>query len=153
MRLVLGDHGGIHHQKILPVTQAIDDQVINHPALVIEHQGVLTVADSQLAHIVGQSPVEKVLSPGSFDQELAHVGDVKDPHLLPHRLVLIHDARVLHRHLPSGKGHHAGGQLQMGLMERGTIQRGFGHRRPIWRPTLPCQTLRIGLASPVLGRT
>jgi hypothetical protein len=41
------------------------------------------------------------------DLEAAHVGDVEHAGPLPHSLVFLNDAIVLHGHLPAREWHHA----------------------------------------------
>ncbi len=58
--------------------------------------------------------------------ELAHVRDVEDAGIGPHRSVLGDDALVLHGHLPAGERHHPRAELDVPIVQR-RMQKRRGH--------------------------
>ncbi len=64
--------------------------------------------------------------PLEFD--LPHVGDIKQPGLRPHRLVLVDDAAVLHRHVPAAERDHFRAEFPVGVVERCGFEGFFSHR-------------------------
>ena len=57
--------------------------------------------DSDLVEVVREQPLEELLRARALDLELAHVRDVEDAGVGPHRAVLGDDALVLDGHLPA----------------------------------------------------
>ena len=90
--------GRVHDEQILLLVDAIYNQVINDPAAVIEQKRVLAHADVELVDIVGQHAIEPIARTGAVHDELAHVRNVEDADIVPHCLMFLDDAGVLHRH-------------------------------------------------------
>ena len=88
----------VHDEQILLLVDAIYNQVINDPAAVIEQKRVLTHADVELVDVVGQHAIEPIARTGAVHDELAHVRNVEDADIVPHCLMFLDDAGVLHRH-------------------------------------------------------
>src|SRR5262249_26751353 len=97
---------GVHDKEELLVIDAINDQVINYPAALIEKKRVLTHADVELVDVVGQHDVEPIAPGWAVDDELAHVRNVEDANIVPHCLMFLDNAGVLHRHYPAGEWNH-----------------------------------------------
>jgi hypothetical protein len=83
--------------------------------------------DAEFANVIGQSLVQKGFGPGATDENLAHVRDVKQARGSADSLMLLHNARVLHRHFPAAEFDQARSQFLMGgeewrVLEQGRIQ-------------------------------
>ena len=104
--LELGQHGGPVGRvtdQVVAVLVAIDQDVVDQPALIVGHQAVLDLVGIQLRDLVGGDPLQPGQHSRAVEGEAAHVADVKDPHPLPHGLVLGDDGRVLHGHQPAAE--------------------------------------------------
>ena len=105
-REVLVDFRRIDHQQVARVGDAIDDQVVDHAAVVVEQKGVLALAHGEPVEVVRQQPVQPCRRARAFGKKLAHVRDVEHPEIAAHRVVLGDDPAVLHRHRPPAEIHH-----------------------------------------------
>ena len=94
------DVGRVDDEEVA-VVAAVRDQVVDHPAGVVRQQRVLGLTRRDPVEVVRQEALEVVVGAFSRDLELAHVRDVEDPGMPPHREVLLDDRRVLHGHLPA----------------------------------------------------
>src|SRR5437016_5450061 len=92
----------LHHlyEKRLP-SGPVNDQVINHTAIIIEQKRVLPLTDVQLGRVIGQHGIEPIPRAVSRDDELSHVRNIEHSDRVSYALVLIHDAAILHRHEPA----------------------------------------------------
>ena len=66
----------------------------------------LRLPDGDPADIVGEQPVQRSFGVRTGHDELAHVGNVKQPDALPDREMFGEDAGVLHWHVPAAERHH-----------------------------------------------
>jgi hypothetical protein len=98
--------GRVYDEQILLLVDAIHNQVVNDPAAFVEQKRVLTDADVELVDVIGQHPVEPIASNGAVHNELSHVRNVEDADIVADCQMLLHDARVLHRHQPAGEWNH-----------------------------------------------
>ncbi len=103
----------------------VKDEVIDHAALLVEHQRILPLPDFQFLDVIGQKAIEKGMSVNALDKKFAHVGNVKNTGGFPHRLVLLNNAGVLHWHLPSAKLNQARAQFLVSI-EKGGFLKGGG---------------------------
>ena len=62
--------------------------------------------DFEFVDVVGQHLVEPAARARAGRDQLAHVRNVEDADVVSHRLVFVHDARVLHRHDPIAERDH-----------------------------------------------
>ncbi len=120
------DERGIDHQQILFLLVAVDDQVVDHAAILIQEEGVLALADIEPLHVVCQEVIQPLPRAASADKKLPHVRNIKEPRRRAHGLVLVHDAGVLHRHVPSAESDDFCAEPGMFGMEGGSFQDGFG---------------------------
>lgn len=111
--------GSIHHYEECFRFHPVQDEVVNDSGPVIEHDGVLSLADIQLVNIIGQHGVQPCCGGGPGYRELPHVGDVKDAAGFAHCFVFVQNAGVLHRHIPAGERNHSGSQFNMFSCQRG----------------------------------
>ena len=116
-----------NEQKLLCIGP-VEDQIVDDPAALIEHQRILRLANIKGRHSIREQRVEPFRRFRAPDQELAHVRDIENPAMLPHRSVFIEDARVLNRHLPPGKIHHPSAGGKMSVVKR----RAPTHRFLFW---------------------
>jgi len=69
------------------------------------------------SEIVGDEAVGLLEGAGAAELDLAHVGDVEEAGGGAHRLVLLLEPGVLHRHVPAGEIDHAAPELPVGGVE------------------------------------
>ena len=106
MLLKLGEHRwpvGRVADQVVAVLVTVNQDVVDQPALVIGHQAVLDLIEIQLRDMVGGDPLQPRQYSRAVEGEASHVADVEDPDSLPHGLVLLDDARVLHGHEPAAE--------------------------------------------------
>jgi len=104
--LELGQHSGpvgSVTDQVVAVLVAIDQDVVDQPALIVGHQAVLDLVEIQLRDMVGGDPLQPGQHSRAVKGEAAHVADVENPHPLPYGLVLVGDGRVLHGHEPAAE--------------------------------------------------
>ena len=75
----LGRVGGVGDQEDVVVTADIGDEIVDDATGFVAAHGVLRLAGSDLAEIVGEAGVDEVQGAGAGDARLAQVGDVEDP--------------------------------------------------------------------------
>ena len=109
------------------IAQAIGEEVVEHPAVVLAEHGVLGAAVLQLGHVVGQDPLQERLGVGAARLDLAHVGDVEDARAAAHGLVLGADPLVLHGHLPARERHEPRAGRDVAVVQ-GRALKGVGHQ-------------------------
>ena len=108
----------------------IGDEVVDDPSVLVREQRVLRLTGLELVEVVRQHALQKVAGARPFHLHLAHVRDVEDAGIRPHRAVLGDDALVLHGHLPAGERHHARSELDVPIVQRRIEERRrHGHGR------------------------
>jgi Uma2 family endonuclease len=100
--------GPVHHDHVAVRPQAIDDEVVQDAALVVQEEAVTALARGQGVQVLGHYAVQGVLGASALEQELAHVADVEDAGPGAGLGMLGHDALVLHGHVETGEGGHLG---------------------------------------------
>jgi hypothetical protein len=117
--------GGVRdgEEAVAGRAEPVGEQVVEHAAVLAREDGVLRAVRGQFRDVVGEDALKKGLRarPGRLD--LAHVGDVEDPGRHAHGVMLLADARVLDRHLPSGEGHEARSRGQMAVVQGRALER------------------------------
>ncbi|MCY1394715.1 hypothetical protein D9M68_459440 [compost metagenome] len=122
---VLVAGGGIDHQAIAAAGE-VDDQVVDHPAPLIEHGAVERLAGGlQTLDVVGQQVLEPGLGLGTGNVHHGHVGDVEDAAIATHLVVLLHLGTVVQRHVPAAEIDHLGSQSQVLVMQWSALSHGF----------------------------
>ena len=81
----------------------VDDDVVDHAALLVAERAVLRLAVGALREIVRHQPLGGFERSRAIDGHLAHVADVEDADPLADGGVLLEDTLVLHRHVPTGE--------------------------------------------------
>jgi len=118
---------GVHDEEVEALPEPVDDEIVDDPAPVVREERVLRLADGEPVEVVRERALEELARVRSFDFELAHVRDVEDAGVGPHRAMLRDDALVLHGHLPACERHHARSELDVPIVERRVLER-LGHR-------------------------
>jgi hypothetical protein len=106
---------------------AIDDQIIDDAAALVQQKRVLPGADIEFVDVVGQHRVEPCARVASFDDQLAHVRNVENADVVSHSLMLLDDARVLDRHEPSRERNNFRAKPNVLVVKWRPFLRGFGH--------------------------
>jgi hypothetical protein len=117
------DVRGIHDEQVVVAPAPVGDEIVDDPASVVGEQRVLGVAVSRLVEVIGEARLQVVVGAVPRDLQLSHVRDVEDARRCPHRAVLAHDGRVLHRHLPAGEGDEARAESGVPLVQRRAPER------------------------------
>jgi hypothetical protein len=114
--------GSIQDQQILAIRDSEDVEIVHDPSSLVTHERVLALTHRESLHIIGHDPVQESRGGFAGDDNLAHVRDVEHTRRLTHREMFVHDARVLHRHLPAAKVNQAGTQFLMGMVKGGSLK-------------------------------
>ena len=88
----------VYDKQVLLLVNPIYNQIIYDPAALIQQKRVLTHADAELFDVVSQHAIEPIPSTAALDDELAHVRNVEHAGIVPHCLMFLDNAGVLHRH-------------------------------------------------------
>ena len=117
---------GVDHEEIQALAEPVDNEVVDDSAVLVRQQRVLRFTLVEPVEVVRQRSLQELAGARPLDLELAHVRDVEDARVGPHRPVLGDDALVLHGHLPAGERHHPRPQLDVPIVERRVEER-LGH--------------------------
>ena len=63
----------------------------------------LPLPGREFADVIREDVIEKVRRRTTAHGHFTHVRNIEDARRVPHRRVLVHDGRVLHRHFPTAK--------------------------------------------------
>ena len=122
-RVIGLDVRGVHDEEVVVGAAPVGNEVVDDPAPLVGEQRVLRVAVSRPVEVVGEPRLQVVVGAVPRDLQLSHVRDVEDARGRPHRAVLAHDGRVLHRHLPAGKRDEARAESGVALVQRRAPER------------------------------
>ena len=103
-RDILGNHGGVDDEEGFVFGNTVCDEVVDHAAVFIEHQGVLTLAGGELGKVIREDGVEPRDVVFSADEDLSHVGNIEGSYFFPDGGVLSEDGGVLDGHGPAAEG-------------------------------------------------
>ena len=101
---VLVDVRGIDDEEEAAGILFIHQQVVHDTTVLIAHHAIEDFAVSHASHVIGEDMVDETPGIGATHQHLTHVADIKDPTMLAHRLMLVHDIRILYRHVETAEG-------------------------------------------------
>ena len=90
--------GCVNDEQKFLLVDPVSDQIINDSAALVEEKSILAYADFELVNIVCENRIEPCARAGSLNDQLSHVRNIEDPDVVSHGLMLLHNARVLHRH-------------------------------------------------------
>ena len=109
---------GIHHHAVTKVGQ-VNDQIIHHPALLIEHAAVEGFTDTlQALDIIGQQVLQIGLGMAATDIHHGHVRHIEHPAVATHLMVLLDLRAIVQRHVPTAEVDHLGTQGEVQVIER-----------------------------------
>ncbi|MNI54196.1 hypothetical protein D3C73_1090830 [compost metagenome] len=115
----------VDHQAIA-VIEAVDDHVVDDAAVLVEHGAVQGAAGAvQAFDVVGQQMLEPGLGLCAADIDHGHVGDIKNPAIAAHLMVLLDLRAVMQRHVPTAKIDHLRAQREVKVIQRRTLSHGF----------------------------
>ena len=115
-----------HHVEGLLVNPPHDD-VVEHPAGVVEQVRVLRPARPDLAQVVGQRALQLIERVGAGDADSAEVADVEDHRRGATRAVFVERAaRIGDGHQPAAELHELGAQRRVRVFE-GRVTQGSVH--------------------------
>jgi hypothetical protein len=117
----------VDDEQVPELGDPVGDQVVDDAAALVREQRVLRLSVADLREVVREERLEKRRHLGPLDLDLAHVRDVEDAAVGPHRPVLRDHALVLHGHLPAGERNHASAGGDVPLVER-RAKEGLRHR-------------------------
>jgi hypothetical protein len=113
----------VDDDEVAVLVEPVDDHVVDDPARLGRDQRVLRGTRPQLVDVVGERRLDQVARRRALDLELAHVRDVEDAGVGPHRPVLGDHAGVLDGHLPPGERHHPRAERNVTVVERCPAER------------------------------
>ena len=117
-RQVLLAGRGVDHQPEEILGEEIHDQVVDDPALLVEHAGVERLAGFlQLVDRVGEQVPQERAHVGTMQVDHGHVADVEHAGVAAHQVVLVDLRAVVDRHVPAAEIDHLGAERAMGLVE------------------------------------
>ena len=119
---------GVDDQQEPEFVELVDDEVVDDPAGIVRQQGVLRLADADLAEVVGERRLQQLGGARPLDLELAHVRDIEHAGVVANGAMLRDYALVLHRHLPAGEGDHARAEHRVRIVQRRSLK-DLRHRR------------------------
>ena len=124
-RQVLVAGGGIDHQAEERLVHVIGDQVVDHPAALVEHARVQGLARLlELVHRIGQQVAQELAHPGAVQVDHGHVADVEHARGTAHQVVLVDLRAVVDRHVPAAEVDHLGAERTVGVIEDGLAGHG-----------------------------
>ena len=97
--------------------KAVDDDVVDHAALLVAEGAVLRLPVLALREVVGDQPLRGLQGARSFQRDLPHVRDVEHAGGVPHRRMLLEHPLVLDRHVEPRELHHPRGGGEVGVVE------------------------------------
>ena len=104
----------------------VDDEVVDDSPVLVRQQRVLRLSGREPIEVVRECALQELVRARPLHLELAHVRDVEDAGIGPHRAVLLDHAGVLDGHLPPGERHHPRPELDVPVVER-RVQERLGH--------------------------
>ena len=124
-----GDHGipirCVRDDEVLVIGDAVDDEVVDDAAVLVEDERVLRLADGERRQPAGERLVEEGAGGLADDGDLGHVRDVEEARGRAHRVVLGEVGGVADRHLPAGEVGEARAERDV-LLVQGREPRGCG---------------------------
>ena len=119
------------HVAAVLILRVIQDDVVEDATVVGEDEAVARAAHGKRLDAEGYEAVHERCGAGAVDADASHVGHVENADVAADGLGLRDDALVLHRHLPSGKGHHTSARGGMVVVEGGAQQGGSVRRQGV----------------------
>jgi len=118
---VLVARAGVDDHPVPLVVHVVDDQVVDHAAVLAQHARVERLpALRELRHVVREQPAQVVAYARAAKVHHAHVRDVEHAGVAAHRMVLLDLRAVIDRHVPAAEVDHAGAGGDVDVIERCT---------------------------------
>ena len=112
--------GRVDDGAIKAVVEKIRDQIVDHPAVVVEHAAIQRLAAGvELVDIVGQQPAQIIARALTLDIDHRHVRNIEHAGLATHRMMLVHLRTVMNRQRPAGELDHLAARSGMGVEQGG----------------------------------
>ena len=121
---------GVDDEQIAALAEAVDDQVVDDPAVLVRQERVLRLPRRDPVEVVREEALQEGGRLRPLDLDLAHVRDVEDAGVRADGLVLLDDALVLDGHLPAGERNHPSPERNVPVVQRRS-QESLGHAVPI----------------------
>ena len=131
---------GVDHEKEFLIRRAINDQVIDDSTALVQQKSILAGADFELVDVVGQHAIQPTRGRRTRRRQLTHVRNIEDADVVPHRLMFLGNAGVLHRHEPAAERNNLRAQLAVLLIKRSGFRVAVAHRREVRRRILERQS-------------
>ena len=95
--------GGIHDDEIVIISDLVNDEIVNHAALLIAHGTVARMPVSQIRIVVREQTIEIGKRIFAAAGDLSHMRYIEKTAGCTHSHMLGNDAFILHRQQPAGK--------------------------------------------------
>jgi hypothetical protein len=128
---VLRDVGGIDHDHVVVLRDAVDQDIVDHAPVGPAQGGILHVAGRELRDVVGGHPLEVRQGARPLHGEVAHVRHVEETRARAHGLMLLANAGVLDGHGKARERGHFGTLGDMPGVQRSVFDFGGIHARGI----------------------
>ena len=122
--------GRVRHDEVPIRAKAVDDQILDHPATLVQHEVVLSPTDLDGGHVVGDDALQEAECPGPRDLHLAEMRQVEQSDPLADRTVFREGPLVLDRHQPPSERTELRTQRGVLLLERRVLELGRAVHRP-----------------------
>ena len=120
MGIVLLPVGGVDHRQVTLLPELVDHQVVDGTAVGVAHGAVADLVHCHAVVVVGEQVVDGVQGRGAGEEDISHVGNIKEARLLAHRHVLLDDAgAVLHRQQVASEGDDLAALFHMDVVKWG----------------------------------
>ena len=107
--------------------QKIDDEIVDHAALRVEHAGVERLAALlQLVHRVGDQMTQKLPGARAAQVDHGHVRHIEHAGVAANLMMLVDLRAVADRHVPPAEVDHLGAERAVGVVEDGLLRHGAG---------------------------
>ena len=104
---------------MLRLELSVNEEIIYDTAVRMTHHTIKNLTRLETTDLIGKYKVNECLSIWSADENLTHVRNVEHTHLVADSVVLIHNVRILDRHIESCKRTHFGAKCHMTVMKTG----------------------------------
>jgi hypothetical protein len=118
----------VDDEEVLPVREAIGDQVVEDSAALVRQQRVLRLAVGDALEIVLEHLLKEGKRSRAVHVELPHVGHVERAGVRAYSAVLGDHALVLDGHLPTCERNHPRARVDVARVQRRALQRGLHGR-------------------------
>ncbi len=149
---VLLARGGVDHQTEEGFIEEINDQVVDHPTVGVQHRRVQRLARRlELVDRIGEQVAQELARARAAQVDHGHVADVEHAGVGAHGVVLLDLRAIVEGHVPAAEVHHPGAQGAVAVVEDGLLGHGrvlakrpalfqMGHAAAAWPPTRSDQT-------------